>query len=135
MVFTHPDSLGPGFIKRKERKEKKSELTTTMAPTSSSPPNPKRYVQLRPKEGRLLITFPDGTSGPGDFRRKKHAQSQKNQRDRLKGAFEQMAQVLRDGGVDHAGKGATKVRAGDVALAHRKHHLFLSHPRPSQAFL
>ncbi|KAH8425776.1 uncharacterized protein LDX57_003520 [Aspergillus melleus] len=87
-----------------------------MAPSSSSPPNGKRYVQLRPKEGRLLITFPDGTSGSGDFRRKKHAQSQKNQRDRLKGAFEQMAQVLRDGGVDHAGKGATKVSARNVEL-------------------
>jgi hypothetical protein len=61
----------------------------------------------------VLITFPEGASGQVDSRRKRHAISQKNQRDRLKAALEQMARVLHAGGVGSGPRGSsgTKVRA------------------------
>jgi hypothetical protein len=60
----------------------------------------------------VLITFPEGASGQVDSRRKRHAISQKNQRDRLKAALEQMARVLHAGGVGSGPRGlsGTKVR-------------------------
>jgi hypothetical protein len=66
---------------------------------------------LRSTEG-VLITFPEGASGQVDSRRKRHAISQKNQRDRLKAALEQMARVLHAGGVGSGPRGlsGTKVR-------------------------
>ncbi|GFF58499.1 hypothetical protein IFM46972_11123 [Aspergillus udagawae] len=73
---------------------------------------PPRFIELRPKGEGVLITFPEGASGQVDSRRKRHAISQKNQRDRLKAALEQMARVLHAGGVGSGPRGpsGTKVR-------------------------
>jgi hypothetical protein len=49
---------------------------------------------------------------PTEFKRKQHAQAQKNQRDRMKAALDRIAQIMEGGGVN-AGTttttGATKV--------------------------
>ncbi|KAH1492735.1 hypothetical protein KXV95_001405 [Aspergillus fumigatus] len=70
---------------------------STYSSTATRPPP--RFIELRPKGEGVLITFPEGASGQVDSRRKRHAISQKNQRDRLKAALEQMARVLHAGGV------------------------------------
>ncbi|KAH2125225.1 hypothetical protein KXW75_005654 [Aspergillus fumigatus] len=70
---------------------------STYSSTAARPPP--RFIELRPKGEGVLITFPEGASGQVDSRRKRHAISQKNQRDRLKAALEQMARVLHAGGV------------------------------------
>ncbi|KAE8374471.1 hypothetical protein BDV26DRAFT_295972 [Aspergillus bertholletiae] len=79
--------------------------TSARAPTAASrhPPrnHSQKYIELRPKEGGLLIKIPKSHS---DFKRQKHALSQKNQRDRLKTAFDQMAHVLSTSGVDNGRK-------------------------------
>ncbi|KAF7117626.1 hypothetical protein CNMCM5793_006718 [Aspergillus hiratsukae] len=80
---------------------------------------PPRFIELRPKGEGVLITFPEGAAAQVDSRRKRHAISQKNQRDRLKAALELMARVLHAGGVASGsgsgsgprGPSGTKVRA------------------------
>ncbi|RHZ47224.1 uncharacterized protein CDV56_102768 [Aspergillus thermomutatus] len=98
-----PDSTESNSTRH--RKIQPFDTTTTMSPsppssysTSAARPPP-RYIELRPKGEGVLITFPEGASGQVDSRRKRHALSQKNQRDRLKAALEQMARVLHAGGV------------------------------------
>ncbi|GFF52836.1 hypothetical protein IFM51744_07947 [Aspergillus udagawae] len=79
---------------------------------------PPRFIKLRPKGEGVLITFPEGASGQVDSRRKRHAISQKNQRDRLKAALEQMAGVLHAGGVGSGPRGSsgTKVELIETAV-------------------
>ncbi|GIK05203.1 hypothetical protein Aspvir_009307 [Aspergillus viridinutans] len=79
---------------------------------------PPRFIELRPKGEGVLITFPEGASGQVDSRRKRHAISQKNQRDRLKAALEQMARVLHAGGVGSGPRGlsGTKVELIETAV-------------------
>ncbi|KAF4218285.1 hypothetical protein CNMCM8980_005465 [Aspergillus fumigatiaffinis] len=79
---------------------------------------PPLFIELRPKGEGVLITFPEGTSGQVDSRRKRHAISQKNQRDRLKAALEQMARVLHAGGVGSGPRGlsGTKVELIETAV-------------------
>ncbi|RLL98486.1 hypothetical protein CFD26_102970 [Aspergillus turcosus] len=89
---------------------------SSFSTTAARPPP--RFIELRPKGEGVLITFPEGGAPQVDSRRKRHAISQKNQRDRLKAALEQMARVLHAGGLgsgSSAGSGlrgpsGTKVR-------------------------
>ncbi|KAB8269935.1 hypothetical protein BDV30DRAFT_241945 [Aspergillus minisclerotigenes] len=91
---------------------------------SSRAPNAapqQKYIELRPKDesssslGGVLIKIPNTHS---DFKRRKHAVSQKNQRDRLKIAFDQMAHVLSISGMDRGRKRGlfTKVELLETAV-------------------
>ncbi|KAE8164661.1 hypothetical protein BDV40DRAFT_298226 [Aspergillus tamarii] len=85
------------------------------------PSNPsQKYIELRPKDGGLLIKIPNSHS---DLKRRKHAISQKNQRDRLKIAFDQMAHVLSASGVDNGRKRGlcTKVELIETAVEYIQH--------------
>ncbi|KAE8384903.1 hypothetical protein BDV23DRAFT_165999 [Aspergillus alliaceus] len=98
--------------------------TSARAPNGLSqrppPKNSQKYIHLRPKEGALLIKLPNSYS---DFKRRKHALSEKNQRDRLKTAFDQMAHVLRTSGVGNGQKGGlcTKVDLLETAVGYIQH--------------
>ncbi|KAB8255833.1 hypothetical protein BDV32DRAFT_153863 [Aspergillus pseudonomiae] len=98
--------------------------TSSRAPNAAAqrPPSspPQKYLELRPKDGRFLIKIPNSHS---DFKRRKHALSQKNQRDRLKIAFDQMAHVLSASGVDGGRKRGlcTKVELIETAVEYIQH--------------
>ncbi|KAB8223827.1 hypothetical protein BDV33DRAFT_166541 [Aspergillus novoparasiticus] len=92
-------------------------------PASSRAPNAapqQKYIELRPKDGGVLIKIPNSHS---DFKRRKHAISQKNQRDRLKIAFDQMARVLSTSGIDRGRKRGlcTKVDLIETAVEYIQH--------------
>ncbi|KAL4796616.1 hypothetical protein BDV19DRAFT_360677 [Aspergillus venezuelensis] len=70
-------------------------MTATQLPDRLSPS--KKLIEIRPKE--LLTSL----SYPPSLKRKRHAESQKNQRDRMKAALELMASTLEAGGVSTPG--------------------------------
>ncbi|KAL3488956.1 hypothetical protein BJX62DRAFT_239540 [Aspergillus germanicus] len=74
---------------------------------SSSSSYTKKLIEIRPKE----IIIHTHTS-PLDHKRKRHAQTQKHQRDRMKAALEVLANTLEARGV-----GATGTKAEVVELA------------------
>ncbi|CEN61750.1 hypothetical protein ASPCAL08398 [Aspergillus calidoustus] len=74
---------------------------------SPSPSDTKKLIEIRPK-GILLHSH----TSPLDHKRKRHAQTQKHQRDRMKAALEVLANTLEAQGV-----GATGTRAEVVELA------------------
>ncbi|KAF7588337.1 hypothetical protein BBP40_005865 [Aspergillus hancockii] len=101
-----------------------SSSSTTNASSQHAAPNPpQKYIELRSKQGGLLIKFSHDPHAPTDFKRRKHALSQKNQRDRLKVAFDQMAQVLHTSGVSSGRKGGlcTKVELLETAVEYIQH--------------
>ncbi|KAL4869249.1 hypothetical protein BDV12DRAFT_196495 [Aspergillus spectabilis] len=63
----------------------------------------RKLIEIRPKE--LLVTRSDIP----DLKRKRHAQTQKNQRDRMKTALELMANTLVANGVEATGTRAELV--------------------------
>ncbi|BCS24198.1 uncharacterized protein APUU_40642S [Aspergillus puulaauensis] len=67
-------------------------------------PCARKLIEIRPKE---LLVSPARI----DPKRKRHAQTQKNQRDRMKAALELMARTLEARGVDTAGTRAEVVEA------------------------
>ncbi|KAL4878818.1 hypothetical protein BJY04DRAFT_220881 [Aspergillus karnatakaensis] len=70
---------------------------------------PKRLLEIRPKE--LLVARSDMP----DLKRKRHAQTQKNQRDRMKAALELLANTLVASGVETTG---TKAEVAEAAVQH-----------------
>ncbi|KAL4782600.1 hypothetical protein BJX76DRAFT_358756 [Aspergillus varians] len=81
-----------------------------------------KLIELRPK-GSALFTLDEGslvvvTAGsPTEFKRKQHAQAQKQQRDRLKAALDRIAQIMEDGGPNAGtGGGATKAELVEAAV-------------------
>ncbi|KAL4767008.1 hypothetical protein BDW60DRAFT_220888 [Aspergillus nidulans var. acristatus] len=98
--------------------------STTTAEESTSKRSPfsipskkqnQKLIELRPK-GPLVLVAP---ASPMDFKRKQHAQAQKQQRDRMKSALERMAQMLATGtGGVHAGTAncGTKVELVEAAV-------------------
>ncbi|RHZ48252.1 hypothetical protein CDV55_100710 [Aspergillus turcosus] len=81
---------------------------SSFSTTAARPPP--RFIELRPKGEGVLITFPEGGTAQVDSRRKRHAISQKNQRDRLKAALEQMARVLHAGGLGSGSSAGSGLR-------------------------
>ncbi|KAL2865909.1 uncharacterized protein BJX67DRAFT_382295 [Aspergillus lucknowensis] len=73
-----------------------------------------KLVDIRPK-GPLDLVAP---ASPTEFKRKQHAQAQKQQRDRLKAALDRIAQILERGGGGgvHAGTGGTKAELVEAAV-------------------
>jgi hypothetical protein len=65
--------------------------------------------ELTASAGSVVLVAP---GDPTEFKRKQHAQAQKNQRDRMKAALDRIAQIMEGGGVNTgttASTGATKV--------------------------
>ncbi|KAL4954472.1 hypothetical protein BDW69DRAFT_183518 [Aspergillus filifer] len=96
-----------------------------------------KLVELRPK-GPVVLVAP---GSPMEFKRKQHAQAQKQQRDRLKAALDRIAAMLPGAGVgagaspddgantNNAGTGGTKVRYdidGSMGLPHSQYSVM--HP-------
>ncbi|KAL3465452.1 hypothetical protein BJX64DRAFT_252440 [Aspergillus heterothallicus] len=71
------------------------------------PSSSRKHIEIRPKE-ILLLSHP----APLDQKRKRHAQTQKHQRDRMKAALEVLASTLESRGV-----GTTGTRAEVVEMA------------------
>ncbi|OJJ00761.1 hypothetical protein ASPVEDRAFT_40292 [Aspergillus versicolor CBS 583.65] len=69
-----------------------------------------RLIELRPK-GTVVVV---ASASPTEFKRKQHAQAQKQQRDRLKAALDRMAHVLE--GRVHAGTSGTKAELVEAAV-------------------
>ncbi|KAL3474750.1 hypothetical protein BJX99DRAFT_174466 [Aspergillus californicus] len=67
----------------------------------------KKPIYIRPKE---IILFSEGPNIP-DLKRKRHAQTQKHQRDRMKAALDLMANTLEARGVGTTGSRAEVVEA------------------------
>ncbi|KAL3433235.1 hypothetical protein BDV09DRAFT_196965 [Aspergillus tetrazonus] len=73
-----------------------------------------KLTELRPK-GPLVLVAP---ASPIDFKRKQHAQAQKQQRDRMKSALDRMARMLATGtGGVHAGTASCGTKAELVEAA------------------
>ncbi|KAL2809362.1 hypothetical protein BJX63DRAFT_405937 [Aspergillus granulosus] len=79
----------------------------TPSQLSRSSPYTRKHIEIRPKEILLL-----SHSAPLDHKRKRHAQTQKHQRDRMKAALEVLANTLESRGV-----GATGTRVEIVEMA------------------
>ncbi|KAL2857080.1 hypothetical protein BJY01DRAFT_242484 [Aspergillus pseudoustus] len=78
-----------------------------MTASQLSPAYTRKHIEIRPKEV-ILLSHPS----PLDHKRKRHAQTQKHQRDRMKAALEELANTLGSQGV-----GATGTRAEVVEMA------------------
>ncbi|KAL3480949.1 hypothetical protein BJX99DRAFT_253935 [Aspergillus californicus] len=74
-----------------------------------------RFIDIRPKQaGSVVLVAP---ASPTEFKRKQHAQAQKQQRDRMKAALDRMVQVMEGGGVN-AGTGGTKADLIEAAVGY-----------------
>ncbi|KAJ0414738.1 hypothetical protein BJY00DRAFT_19276 [Aspergillus carlsbadensis] len=102
-------------------------LTDRTAPLGRAPSGKKRnsvssakgkLIDIRPKGSVILVA----TGDPTEFKRKQHAQAQKNQRDRMKAALDRIAQIMEGGGVNAgttaATTGATKVELLEAAIGY-----------------
>ncbi|KAL3461741.1 hypothetical protein BJX64DRAFT_289150 [Aspergillus heterothallicus] len=73
-----------------------------------------KLIDIRPKGSVVLVATVD----PTEFKRKQHAQAQKNQRDRMKAALDRIAQIMEGGGVDAGTTGGTKVELLEAAIGY-----------------
>ncbi|BCS23036.1 uncharacterized protein APUU_31261A [Aspergillus puulaauensis] len=84
---------------------------TAMRKRSSILSTRERLIELRPK-GTVVVVASDS---PTEFKRKQHAQAQKQQRDRLKTALDRIARIMEGRGVQ-AGTGGSKAELVEAAV-------------------
>ncbi|KAL2801810.1 hypothetical protein BJX63DRAFT_438478 [Aspergillus granulosus] len=73
-----------------------------------------KLIDIRPKGAVVLVATVD----PTEFKRKQHAQAQKNQRDRMKAALDRIAQIMEGGGVHTGTTSGTKVELLEAAIGY-----------------
>ncbi|KAJ5474775.1 hypothetical protein N7475_004341 [Penicillium sp. IBT 31633x] len=74
----------------------------------------RKLVEIRPKGSVDILAVPDSAK----CRKRQHADAQKFQRDRMKVALDQMAQIMRVGGVGDEGTSGTKAELLETAVAY-----------------
>ncbi|KAL4874417.1 hypothetical protein BJY04DRAFT_225040 [Aspergillus karnatakaensis] len=69
-------------------------------------------VEIRPKGAVVIMAGPNRV----ESRRQQHAQTQKCQRDRIKAALDEMARIMKMGGVKDEGTSGTKAQLLETAV-------------------